>query len=425
MSSNETFEEVHDTSSKPYFIRETHSSPDNSTSSDYSSQSNNLELEGCILKTYNIICELGRGGYSIVWLAYSISNNNFVALKVQNPDEYKDGLTEITFVESLSKNKHTNFINLIEYFVEIKDKNKYLCSVWELHATNLDCILRKGNYKNGLPFHIIRKIMLQTIEGLKILHNKYKVFHGDIKTDNILVKGVSKRNQFIIDNYLKQNFNERYNKIKEQQWLQSGKTLDTIKNMKKETKFKIRSKLHKEINDIILSKLEQVDISPYDIDEKYINNMKISISDFGTFCGENDYYDDVFGTRYYYAPEVILGGECSNSVDIWCLGCLLFELVTGDILFDPIKDSDHTRDYYHLCLINDTCGDFPKNFLKTTKYYKKYFNSNYKIKDYEYEENRLERKLKVKEYYSDEYKYIYSLLKIYLSIDPSKRELVF
>ena len=398
---------------------------DNSTSSDYISQSNNLDLEGCILKTYNIICELGRGGFSIVWLAYSISNNIFVALKVQNPDEYKDGLSEITFVENLSKNKHTNFINLIEYFVEIKDKNKYLCSVWELHATNLDCLLRKGDYKTGFEFSIIRNIMLQIIEGLKILHNKYKVYHGDIKTDNILVKGVSKKNQYIIDNYLEQNFNERYNKLKEEQWLQTGKTLDTIKNMKKEIKYKIRSKLHKEINDIVLSKLEQVDISPYDIDEKYINNIKISISDFGTFCGQDDYYDDVFGTRYYYAPEVILGGKCSYSVDIWCLGCLLFELLTGDILFDPIKDSEYNRDYYHLCLINDTCGDFPKIFLKTTKYYKKYFNLNYKIKDYKYEENRLERKLKVRKYYSDEYKYIYSLLKIYLSIDPSKRELVF
>ena len=84
------------------------------TSSDYDSQSNNLELKGCILKTYNIICELGRGGFSIVWLAYSISNNNFVALKVQNPDEYKDGLEEISFVEKLSKNNHKYFINLMD-----------------------------------------------------------------------------------------------------------------------------------------------------------------------------------------------------------------------------------------------------------------------------------------------------------------------
>lgn len=395
------------------------------TSSDYDSQSNNLELEGCILKTYNIICELGRGGFSIVWLAYSISNNNFVALKVQNPDEYKDGLEEISFVEKLSKNNHKHFINLIEHFVELREKKKYLCSVWELHATNLDCLLRKGNYKNGLDFDIIRKIITQIIEGLKILHNKYKVFHGDIKTDNILVKGVSKRNQFIIDNYLELNFNERYNKLKEQKWLESGKTLDTIKNMKKEVKYKIRSKLHKEINDIVLSKLEQVDISPHDIDEKYIKNIEISISDFGTFCSEDDYYDDVFGTRYYYAPEVILGGKCSYAVDIWCLGCLLFELLTGDILFDPIKDSQHNRDYYHLCLINDTCGDFPKNFLKNTKHYKKYFNSNYKIKDYEYYENRLERKLKVRNYFSDEYKYVYSLLKVYLSIEPENRKFLF
>ena len=395
------------------------------TSSDYDSQSNNLELEGCILKTYNIICELGRGGFSIVWLAYSISNNNFVALKIQNPDEYKDGIQEISFVEKLSKNNHKYFINLIEHFVELREKKKYLCSVWELHATNLDCLLRKGNYKNGLDFDIIRQIMIQIIEGLKILHYKYKVFHGDIKTDNILVKGISKRNQFIIDNYLEQNFNERYNKLKENQWLQSGKTLDSIKNMKKEIKYKIRSKLHKEINDIVLSKLEQVDISPHDIDEKYIKNIEISISDFGTFCCEDDYYDDVFGTRYYYAPEVILGGKCSYAIDIWCLGCLLFELLTGDILFDPIKDSEHNRDYYHLCLINDTCGDFPKHFLKNTKHYKKYFNSNYKMKDYEYYENRLERKLKVRNYLSDEYKYIYNLLKVYLSIEPEKREFIF
>ncbi len=195
--------------------------------------------------------------------------------------------------------------------------------------------------------------------------------------------------------------------------------------MKKEVKYKIRSKLHKEINDIVLSKLEQVDISPHDIDEKYIKNIEISISDFGTFCSEDDYYDDVFGTRYYYAPEVILGGKCSYAVDIWCLGCLLFELLTGDILFDPIKDSQHNRDYYHLCLINDTCGDFSKNFLKNTKHYKKYFNSNYKIKDYEYYENRLERKLKVRNYLPDEYKYVYSLLKVYLSIEPEKRTFIF
>ena len=37
-------------------------------------QSDNLELEGSILNEYNILCELGRGAYSIVWLGYNISS---------------------------------------------------------------------------------------------------------------------------------------------------------------------------------------------------------------------------------------------------------------------------------------------------------------------------------------------------------------
>ena len=41
-------------------------------------QSTNLDFTGKILKNYNIISELGRGSYSIVWLAYNISDSNFV-----------------------------------------------------------------------------------------------------------------------------------------------------------------------------------------------------------------------------------------------------------------------------------------------------------------------------------------------------------
>ena len=49
----------------------------NSDTSDYSSdeQVNNLDLKGKILKNYNIISELGRGAYSIVWLGFNINDN--------------------------------------------------------------------------------------------------------------------------------------------------------------------------------------------------------------------------------------------------------------------------------------------------------------------------------------------------------------
>ena len=167
------------------------------SSDDNLDHTNNLELEGKILKNYNIICELGRGSFSIVWLALNISNNNFYALKVQDPTEYKAGKSEIQFVQNLPKNPNV-FNNIVESFVEIRDNKKYLCSAWELHCSNIDSILRKGPYKNGIPLHLVKKIMVQLITAISILHKKFKVFHGDIKTDNILIKGVNMRDEFII-----------------------------------------------------------------------------------------------------------------------------------------------------------------------------------------------------------------------------------
>lgn len=42
-------------------------------------------------------------------------------------------------------------------------------------------------------------------------------------------------------------------------------------------------------------------------------------------------------TREYTPPEGIIGGALSPAVDIWSLGCTFFEMLTGEILFDPHK----------------------------------------------------------------------------------------
>lgn len=38
------------------------------------------------------------------------------------------------------------------------------------------------------------------------------------------------------------------------------------------------------------------------------------------------------------APEIILGVNHDFKADIWALGCMVFELCTGDFLFHPQKD---------------------------------------------------------------------------------------
>ncbi|CAI5503269.1 unnamed protein product [Closterium sp. Naga37s-1] len=57
-------------------------------------------------------------------------------------------------------------------------------------------------------------------------------------------------------------------------------------------------------------------------------------------------------TRQYRCPEVLLGARYSTSADMWSFACLIFELVTGDVLFDPRSGHDFDRDEVGLsCLV--------------------------------------------------------------------------
>jgi serine/threonine protein kinase len=384
------------------------------SSDEINEQSDNLELTGKVIKNYNILREIGRGSFSIVWLAFNITNNKFYALKVQNPSDYKAGIDEIMFVKKLPNNPNI-FNNIVEYFVESKDNKKYLCSVWNLHLTSIDSIIRKGPYKNGFPVNVAINIMKQLIQAVYILHSNFKVFHGDIKTDNILIQGINNRDTQLINMYKEENFFEKYSQAKKEFWLSKGKSLDNIDMIKKEDKMMIRQTIHMNICNKINTNISEIN---YDID---INNIKISLADFGTYCEEHSHYDEQFGTRYYMAPEIILMGRCSYPVDIWALGCTFYELLTGNLLFDPIRDSQYTRDYYHLQLIQDTCGPLPYNFLKKTKFKDMYYDKSYKLIDwYEPEVNRLERKLAPLANMK-EYKIILNLLNRMLCGDISSR----
>jgi serine/threonine-protein kinase SRPK3 len=99
------------------------------------------------------------------------------------------------------------------------------------------------------------------------------------------------------------------------------------------------------------------------------------------------------------APEIILMGDCSEKVDIWALGCMLYELLTGEILFDPHSDEYGSTDMHHLEMIINLCGEFNKNVLISTKYYKKFFKLG-KLKNMVYSKeyspvsfNNIKRKL--------------------------------
>lgn len=56
---------------------------------------------------------------------------------------------------------------------------------------------------------------------------------------------------------------------------------------------------------------------------------QIKVIDFGSATFSDQYHSTVVSTRHYRAPEVILGLGWSFEADIWSIGCILVELVTG------------------------------------------------------------------------------------------------
>ena len=94
---------------------------------------------------------------------------------------------------NIIKNKNCIYLNThIEHFIYTENDDKYVCIVFELFAGTLFDLIKKGKYKNGLPIPVVKKIAIQILEGVCVLHNKLNMIHTDLKPENILFKGINK-----------------------------------------------------------------------------------------------------------------------------------------------------------------------------------------------------------------------------------------
>ncbi len=344
-------------------------SSSNGSSYASSSSENNIDLTGDIINNYNIISQLGKGSYSRVWLAYNISDNKYYALKVQNPEDFSDGKDEIKILKKIPSDE--NYINrLVEYFVETRFVNdtptNFICSVYNLCSGNLDGLARKGKFKNGYPEHLVKQIFKQVLLALDTVHNKLNGYHGDIKPDNILLCGINNKDAKYIKMYSRHNFSEIYAKTKKEYMLEKK-----IKKLDPAMKSRIRKKIHTALIDM----MDENDEDKYLCDDKYFDNLQIKLTDFGFYCHKDEFFHEPFGTRYYMAPEIIVMTDCTEKVDIWALGCMLYELLTGEILFDPHSDEKGSTDFHHLEMIINLCGEF-NGIFQSGKFYKKFFKNN-------------------------------------------------
>lgn len=82
------------------------------------------------------------------------------------------------------------------------------------------------------------------------------------------------------------------------------------------------------------------DLKPENIMLSDVVNIKIKLIDFGNTVANYNQSNFYVQSRYYRAPEVILGLPYNSSVDMWSFGCIIYELFIGHPLFPGINNAD-------------------------------------------------------------------------------------
>ncbi len=96
----------------------------------------------------------------------------------------------------------------------------------------------------------------------------------------------------------------------------------------------------------------------------------------GNGCWTYHHFTPEIQTRQYRSPEVIIGSGYDTSADIWSFACTIFEMITGDFLFEPRKGANYDKDDDHLAQMMELLGRMPKNLALSGKHSGKYFDSS-------------------------------------------------
>lgn len=59
----------------------------------------------------------------------------------------------------------------------------------------------------------------------------------------------------------------------------------------------------------------------------------IKVIDLGSSCFEDEIVYTYIQSRYYWAPEIMLGIQYTQAIDMWSFAAILVELVIGTPIF--------------------------------------------------------------------------------------------
>ncbi|KAI9612384.1 hypothetical protein KEM48_004115 [Puccinia striiformis f. sp. tritici PST-130] len=135
-----------------------------------------------------------------------------------------------------------------------------------------------------------------------------------------------------------------------------------------------------DVERVIRSELKSRQMDGYEDSLIGVPSCQGRIADLGNASWVTNHFTDDIQTRQYRSPEAIIGAPWGRRVDIWSAGCMLFELLTGDYLFNPDAIAKrYSKDDDHIAQVIELLGPFPVEFALSGKFSHDIFNRRGKL----------------------------------------------
>lgn len=375
---------------------------------------------------YHVLRKLGWGHFSTVWLVLDNETGNYGAMKVQKSAQHyteaaRDEITLLTQIKGGDPSDEKHCCRLLDWFEHSGPHGRHICMVFEVLGDNLLALIKKYDYK-GIPIPIVRNLARQMLVALDYLHRQLQIIHTDFKPENVMLveplhhrswdlpslaevkrepapASVLAAGQVLTKNQKKKA--KRKQKRAELKAPPDGEAVAGVSgagdddedeepsmstegnaenggsNVQQadETSGQTTSQVSSQSDDL-KHQPEVSTVSVPGLTEEQLHTAICKVVDFGNACWTHKQFTTDIQTRQYRCPEVLLGAKYSTSADMWSLACVIFELVTGDLLFDPRSGDNYDRDEDHLALFIELLGKLPRRVYEKGKYAKDYFNRN-------------------------------------------------
>ncbi|KAJ0422517.1 kinase-like domain-containing protein [Aspergillus carlsbadensis] len=261
---------------------------------------------------YRIIGKLAYGQFSTVWFAHDQLLERQVALNILKADASENNQELATYLRLSALNRNhpgqRHVLELLDHFKHDGPNGTHLCLVLPVMISDGKEMTVTGRPRNAT---YVRMISRQLLLGLNFLHS-LNLVHCDLQPANIMISlNCDTRGEILLEP----------SEFSPVQWLDEDAVDDNA------PKYLITTQRRR----------GQLDGAEY-------SELVVKIGDLGGALR---------------APELIHGEAWDSGIDIWALGCLIFELATNEPLF-PLGTFGLSReeiDEEHLHLISRLLGN--------------------------------------------------------------------